>query len=623
MTGLLRSEERLKLQSLFPYLLVALACLSSVPTFAHDDDDKKKKPTKAAKELKLARTLMDAAKKKLAEQGKYSCCIKAPKEAKGTGCDLCAKENGSCNCGANLAAGKGVCGECLGGWKTGKGLFPGVKAKDVTLLDSSHQHSEMKDTPEIVELTQAKEAMIRAKKILVSEGRFNCCVSHGGCNECAEEASCGCAKQALKGAKSKGVCSQCVDGWHAGIGRLPGLYAQDMKMDPSGHMDGMHEHMSFAGVSEMQEASGTSWQPSASPMHASHGTSGRWSTMLHYNAFIGYDNQGGKRGAEQFGSQNFGMFMAKRAVGKDELDLRAMLSLEPLTVTPRGYPLILQSGEAYGGKPLVDRQHPHNFFGELAARFRHPIGENNGLSLYYGVAGEPALGPPSYVHRLSAMDNPAAPISHHWQDSTHTSWGVVTLGGWSRNLQLEASVFTGREPGEHRFALGPQRFDSYSTRLTYNPTKNWSLQTSYGFRHDAEELTHEDQRRTTASAIYTLPLRDGGVWTSSLIWGRNSISGMNSDSYLLESSLNLARRNTLFTRIETVSKSGSELDLPTNRNFDLTQYTLGYVYDLTPSRAVNTGLGASVTLSQIPNALKPEYGSNPVSFFLFLRLKPR
>ena len=136
-------------------------------------------------------------------------------------------------------------------------------------------------------------------------------------------------------------------------------------------------------------------------------------------------------------------------------------------------------------------------------------------------------------------------------------------------------------------------------------------------------MTHEDQRRTTASAIYTLPLKNEGYWTNSLVWGRNSVSGKSSDSYLLESSLNLARRNTVFTRIETVTKAASELALNTNRDYDLTQYTLGYVYDLTPSRAVNTGLGASVTFSQIPDALKPQYGSNPVSFFVFLRLKPR
>ena len=116
---------------------ILLCFLLTVPAFAHDDDDNKKKPpSKAGADLKQARLLMDTAKMKLAEQGKYSCCIKAPKDAKGTGCDLCAKENGSCNCGANLAAGKGVCGECLGGWKTGKGLFPGIKAKNVTLLAS-------------------------------------------------------------------------------------------------------------------------------------------------------------------------------------------------------------------------------------------------------------------------------------------------------------------------------------------------------------------------------------------------------------------------------------------------------------------------------------------------------
>ncbi len=316
--------------------------------------------------------------------------------------------------------------------------------------------------------------------------------------------------------------------------------------------------------------------------------------------------------------------MARRPVHNDELMLRVMLSLEPLTVTPTGYPLLFQSGESYHGHPLVDRQHPHDFFMELAARYRHPLAKDSGLSLYVAPSGEPALGPPAFPHRLSAMDNPAAPISHHWQDGTHITFGVLTAGAWHRNMQLEGSVFTGREPDEFRWNLDPMRFDSYSGRLSYNPGPNWSLQASYGYLHSPESLhPTEDVRRSTASAIYVLPRRDGGFWANTLVWGRNSSLGRNSDSLLLETSLNLANRNTFFGRFEYVQKTGEELALmPSDQKFDIGQFTLGAVHDFVPHRAYQLGLGASVTFTVHPSDLDAIYGSFPVSYWLFLRIRP-
>ncbi len=594
---------------------------------AHEDEKTKHlPPTKARPELEAARRQMDAAKTQLLAQSKYACCIKAPAGSKVAGCDLCAKENGSCQCGVSLAQGKGVCGECLGAWQQGRGAFPGVHPKSVTLLASPHQKKEGEAAPPPPELAQARETLNHAKRTLVQEGRYVCCVGHGGCDECAYEASCPCGRQALLGQKGEGICAQCYDGWYAGIGRLSGLTAQEMKMNPMqmGGPHGMHGMMEFAGVPETQEASGTAWQPASTPMYAYHWQSGRWSLMAHYNAFLAYDRQDGPRGDYQYNSINWAMLMARRPVRSDELMLRAMLSLEPLTVTPAGYPLLFQTGESYAGKPLVDRQHPHDFFMELAARYRHPIGSNSGAVVYLAAVGEPALGPPAYPHRLSAMDNPAAPISHHWQDSTHITPGVLTVGGWVRNLQLEGSIFTGREPDEHRWNIDPMRFDSYSGRLTYNPGRNWSLQASYGYLHSPEQLHPEDDlRRTTASAVYVAPRRDGGFWATTFVWGRNNIHRTNADSLLLESSLNLANRNTIFGRLEYVQKPGEELNLlPADKKFEIGQFTLGAVHDFTPNRTYQMGIGASVTFSAFPASLEPIYGSSPVSYWLFLRIRP-
>src|SRR5204863_8412876 len=108
---------------------------------------------------------------------------------------------------------------------------------------------------------------------------------------------------------------------------------------------------------------------------------------------------------------------------------RVMLSVDPATVGKSGYPLLLQTDEAVNGLPLIDRQHPHDLFMELAATYNHPLGRDGGsVFLYAGLPGEPALGPPTFMHRFSGTEIPEAPISHHWLDSTHITFGVVTGG---------------------------------------------------------------------------------------------------------------------------------------------------------------------------------------------------
>ena len=589
---------------------------------AHDDEDTKKKPpTKAKADLVRVRHEMDAAKQKLTQEGKYRCCVKPPPAAKVGGCDTCAKMHGSCNCGANLVQGKGVCGDCLAGWKSGRGAFPDVKKDEVKLLHSGHQAVPEAKRPS-PDIARAQETMVAAKRILVKEERFSCCIGKGGCDECAYEASCPCAKRIAQGEKGKGVCGQCFDGQHAGHGRIAGVDPHTVKLDPQ------HEHHmemeGFAGIPHTREASGTAWQPDSTPMHAHSETIGLWNAMQHYNAFLAYDRQGGPRGDSQLNSINWWMGMASRPLGKGELMLRTMLSLEPATVGKRGYPLLFQTGETYRGAPLVDRQHPHDFFMELAARYRHPVGEATSLSLYFAPSGEPALGPVAFPHRLSAMDNPAAPIGHHWQDGSHITFGVLTAGIAHRNAQLEGSIFTGREPNEERWDIDRMKFDSYSGRLSYNFGPNWSAQASYGYLHSPEILHPEDDvRRTTFSLMHNLPRDDRGNWATTFVWGRNSAHGDRTDSLLLESALNLSNKNTVFGRIERVTKTGEELDIePHDAKHRITQLTIGGVHELTPGRSYQTGIGAAFTFNWTPSSLEPLYGKSPTGFWAFLRIRP-
>ncbi len=226
-----------------------------------------------------------------------------------------------------------------------------------------------------------------------------------------------------------------------------------------------------------REGSGTSWVPDSSPVYAHHFMADDWTLMLHYSLAAGYDDQWSDRGSRRFASVNWIMGMATRPLLGGQLTLRTMLSAEPATMGGHlQLPLLLQSGESYGGAPLHDRQHPHDLFMETAALYRHPIGGAFGVEVYGAAAGEPALGPTAFMHRPSGMINPFPPIGHHWQDSTHISFGVITAGVYTRWAKLEGSVFHGREPDEDRWNFDFGALDSWSGRLSLNPTDQTSFQ---------------------------------------------------------------------------------------------------------------------------------------------------
>ena len=253
-----------------------------------------------------------------------------------------------------------------------------------------------------------------------------------------------------------------------------------------------------------REASGTSWQPDSTPHDGRHWMRGPWMLMVHGFADLVWDSQGGERGDDKLFSGNMAMLLASRPLGAGTLGLRAMASLEPETVGERGYPLLLQTGETADGETrLIDRQHPHDFLMELSASYSLPVGERGSVFGYLAMPGEPALGPPVFMHRFSGQENPEAPISHHWLDSTHITFGVATAGYvWDR-FKLEGSLFTGREPDSERWNFDSPKFDSYSTRLSWNPTPDWALQASWGRVKSPEELEPDvDADRTTASVSY-------------------------------------------------------------------------------------------------------------------------
>ena len=148
----------------------------------------------------------------------------------------------------------------------------------------------------------------------------------------------------------------------------------------------------------LRMASGTAWLPEATRQHAYHTNLGRWSVMTHGALFVQYIRESGIRGEGQLGSVNWLMLAASRPFGGGALRVRTMLSAEPVTLTGRGYPQLLQVSQQYQGQTVSDRQHPHELFTELAIAFDRAAGRNVGVSGYVGVVGEPAVGPVAFVH---------------------------------------------------------------------------------------------------------------------------------------------------------------------------------------------------------------------------------
>lgn len=391
----------------------------------------------------------------------------------------------------------------------------------------------------------------------------------------------------------------------------------------------------FIQTIERHASSGTSAEPNSTPVPMLMTMHGNWMLMFHANAFIADTQQSGHRGQDKLYSTNWFMPMAQHQLGPGQLTLRAMLSLEPATITGREYPLLFQQGETAYGRPIVDGQHPHNFLMSLGALYDLPIGNQTLLTFYAAPVGDPAIGPTAYPHRASALEDPVAALGHHQEDSTHISDDVLTLGITHGIARIEASGFHGREPNEHRWQVQQGAIDSWSTRLTLQPGQNWSGQYSYALLHSPEQLFPADnQRRMTASIMYNRLFGDSGKsnWTSSAIWGRTRTGSepIIQNSYLFESLIHFAARNYAYTRIENVDRT-TELLLdhgPVPLGFEeqpagrVQGYTFGYDRDIPLIPHLASALGVQLTTYTVGARLAPTYGSHPTGVTIFLRLRP-
>ena len=355
--------------------------------------------------------------------------------------------------------------------------------------------------------------------------------------------------------------------------------------------------------------------------HAEHGSTwelGGWSVSGHGFVNAVFDHQGGRRGDEKSFSNSMFMAVGTRAWDAGTIELRGMLSLDP-AMGAGGYPLLFQTGEtANGVTHLIDRQHPHDFFMEMAARYRRPT-PGGSWFVYAGLPGEPALGPPAFMHRTSGMRIPEAPLTHHWLDSTHITMGVVTLGAQRGDWTFEVSRFNGREPDQHRWNIETHSLDSTSGRITWSPAPGWSLQVSHGDIRNPE-VTQPDVyiRRTTASATYE-GLYGGRPWGLTLAYGRNDKRWPRAHSHLpgwlLEATVEPFDGHTVFVRGDRITHDDAVVPLTFKK------VSVGYIRDFARTGPIRWGAGGLASYLEPDPLTVFFYGDRPEAYMLFLQAR--
>ena len=398
---------------------------------------------------------------------------------------------------------------------------------------------------------------------------------------------------------------------------------------PEHQMHDMDHAANPASSFLMSEGAGTAVNPETAMMNMSMRKFGDWNFMSHGYAFLNFIGQSGPRGEDEVFSTNHLMFMFERQPNSNSsFFIRTMLSFEPGTMQDGRYPLLFQTGETADGEPIIDGQHPHDFFMELSAQYALQLNSDMLIHFYGGLRGDPALGPVAFPHRVSAQELPQAVLSHHLQDSTHIADNVLTAGLKYRNMRFEVSGFHGREPDEERWDFDPGAIDSWSTRFTYTPNQNWVAQISTGRLKEPEELEPGDVHRTTGSVTHHHPRSDGFL-SSSFVWGWNHkiVPDLNVYSYLFETLWQFGHKNYLTGRLEIVDREElfahheDETDEPEGEVFNVKAFTVGYArdFDLIPN--FQTGAGVNATLYATPSELDPFYGDNPRGIFFYFRIR--
>lgn len=343
-----------------------------------------------------------------------------------------------------------------------------------------------------------------------------------------------------------------------------------------------------------------------------------------------FDHQTGLAKDHKVFSTNSFLAVLERQFCASSFSLRTIFSLEPATIGPCGYPLLFSTaGSADGVTVLVNRFPAHELFSELSASCCAYWGSDTCAYGYFGLPGSPALGP-LFTQRIAAFYLPEGPISWQEINSTDICFGVGTLGIKVHNFGLEGSIFNGRQPDEDHWRFETPRFDSFCTRIYCYPICNIITQISWGFLKSPEELEPEVRvTRLTASASYNHNW-ENNFFQITGAWARNDHRpGDITNSFLLESCINLCDRHIFSTRFERIAPTdpGVFIDY---RNWDdpdkqswvtISKIGAGYLYQLPCLNCFRFSAGASANIALSPRDFVSTYGRHPFSYFLFLRFE--
>ena len=342
-----------------------------------------------------------------------------------------------------------------------------------------------------------------------------------------------------------------------------------------------------------------------------------WAWSIDSNFFLtGNFQEREFRDFHQFESQNWLMGIGSRRAGTGTLTLHGMLSFEPFTMRDLGSSQAFQTGETFGGAPLIDYQHPHDLFMGLSAAYQRPAGRAR-LLLRGGLVDEPALGPTAFMHRASASLHPTAPLAHHEIDSTHITHGVVTAGIGVGPWQLETSAFRGREPDERRTDLDLGALDSASIRGSWIRGQS-RAQISIGWLEEPHVVEPGDVTRITASIEHTGAIGDRAV-ALTVAWGQNREPFATENGWLAEAAVQVAGRGTGYLRAELADKhilgaGGRHPPGVAHPHILSTVGALmaGYSHQLWRSGSHAIWIGGDVTGYRVPANLSEAYGQ-PIS----------
>jgi len=412
-----------------------------------------------------------------------------------------------------------------------------------------------------------------------------------------------------------------------------------------GHMGSTPGSSLPLGLAMARAGSGTSWLPDSSVVPMFDTSIGAWTVMVHGALFAQFDTQSTVHGGRQLGLVDWEMASALRALGGGVFGVTLGTSLEPFVDGPHGYPELLQTGGAYQGARIANRQHPHPALMQLSAEYDRTLMPGLALSTYAAAVGEPAIGPVAFTHRPSAADDPFAPLAHHWEDATHDQNGVVTAGLYTRRIHVEGSAFNARESdsGDNLPDYTGARLDSYSGRLSVAASERVTLSAwgAYIFDHDPLD-PGTGMQRYGASVLTALRGIGGGSWASALMWGldvhhhgaREHVHDPTAvapvhhlgASALLESTLEVGPKTAIFGRLEQVQKTADDLGFlggDLSQSFTIQEVTLGLARDLVMGERGRIGIGARAMVARVPESLRIAYGTRtPTGGAVFLSLKP-